>query len=153
MNKLFILVFFCCTLQSLAQQQEYFNFTDTVFKINAIKRIPAMYIGFHGVGVCCGGEAMLDSIAAFLKQYEHIVLELGVYSASLKVDKEDAAYYKSLLIQRGVNADRIIAKGYGYQNHQLYAQKVIKEEFKKSEEAGKKMLYANFRIELKILQQ
>lgn len=97
-----------------------------------------MYADRCHTTVCGDGPEMLDSIAAFLLKNDRILLELGVYATTVKVDTEDGEYFKSLLIKRGIDAERIVVKGYGYHGHELYSRKMIKAAFKKVKKPVKK---------------
>lgn len=167
------MLIFMLSFQCLAQkEQEYFNFIDTTFKVNSIKRISYIYFnctpGRDGSFLTEDSKKNIDSIIEFLSKNKSIVLELGVHYSTVKRDSEHADYFKSLLVHRGIDPSRINSAGYG-SKYPIYPKKTMKEVRKKVKKGLKKaenskewceiyeeldeMNNANTRVELKILQQ
>jgi len=68
-------------------------------------------------------EAILDEAAAELKRYPNLAIEVQAYTDSrgsdalnLKISEDRAQSVRTYLINKGVNADKLSAKGYGEAN-------------------------------------
>jgi len=139
---------------TLAQAQR-FKLTDTVVKVNQIYTTYQIHFNLGKPDVLEQSKITLDSVVTFLKTNKNIKIEIQHHNDSRSsVKRSDnlsqarARTIVDYLISKGVNSDRLVAKGYG--GAKLLIQDAQINKAKTKEE--KEVLHAlNRRIVLKIL--
>ena len=103
---------------SIAQN---FNLTSNQFKVGDVYvSNPKILFDFSKWTIRAESHAHLDSIANFLLKHDSLVIEIGVHTDSrgsdkysIRLDKKRAESIMEYLINKGVDSERISARGYG----------------------------------------
>lgn len=100
--------------------------------------------------------SQLDSIAAFLIKYDSLIIEVGAHldnrasnHSSRRLDQKRAESIVEYLIEKGINSDRLIAKGY-HGSKLLISKEDIKK--MKTPQEKEKAHSINRRVEFKIIE-
>jgi outer membrane protein OmpA-like peptidoglycan-associated protein len=153
-NRLKLFFLFLMHVPVLSSGQT-FSLTDTVFAKKDILRTSKIQFELALTKLRPESKAFLDSIASFLLMHQELVVEIGVhcdsrwsnqYSTCLTCRRAESI--KNYLVEKGVNPELLIAKGY---NDSLLL--VSDEEIAKaSSEEMKEILHSkNHRTEFKII--
>jgi antitoxin component YwqK of YwqJK toxin-antitoxin module len=147
------------TLEQIKTGSSSFNWTDTILRPYS-KKIVNMQYELDGpctVAPCYearDNHFIYDTLIAFLKAHTSIEIEIASYFnrgnnyISDDWSKLKANYMKQLLVEKGINADQIIAVGYGNRNPILSEQEIKK--LPKSEQPHAS--FKNTRIEIIIIE-
>src|SRR5687767_2895563 len=120
MKKGFVLAFTTICIQfSYAQTEKYFELTDTVFEKDMIC-IKDIQFTFDRPMYFPEFQPMIDSLAAFLRYYSNLNVEIGIHTDSRgsteyneRLSQLRAQCVTDSLIARGVLKERLVPKGYG----------------------------------------
>ena len=123
MKRLITYLAFFLTLQINCNGQSFFNFTDSVFEVGQIKRVEIFYDLSGGSPPRTECFPLLDSICDFLKKNINLKIEIGVHTDfrsdsiyNVKVSTMRAHRVEEYLIEKGIDTNRLVYKGYGENN-------------------------------------
>ncbi|MFZ6053272.1 OmpA family protein [Halocola ammonii] len=119
MKKLFLIFILALPFKDLASQS--FDLKSIDFEVGDVYvSCPPIFFHFNKYEILPRSEAILDSIANFLLENENLVLEVGYHTDgrgsehySRRLDQKRAESIVASLVEKGVSADRLVAKGYG----------------------------------------
>ncbi len=145
---LFTLQFFI----SSGQTKKSFNFSDTNFSVGQKHHLQVFYLlgkpDLDSVSILT-----VDSLVHFLNKNTQLSIEIGVHldrvnpKSSTNLSKARAKKVSDLLITKGINPARLIAKGYG-DTQPLISKKRI--ELSQTKEEMEELNSKNRRTEIKI---
>lgn len=98
-----------------------FNLASSDFKIGDLYvPDPKIFFDLADWTIRPESYSQLDSIAAFLKKHNHLIVEIGVHTDSrvsdeygMRLDHKRAESTLEYLMSKGVDSDQVVAKGYG----------------------------------------
>jgi len=106
-------------IQSL-DKRKHFEYTDTSFEVGEVKIQCCIYFGFDGPDLREESFVHLDSVVDFLYYRPELSIEIGSHTDNkgndkynLKLSQFRSQYVVDYLANKGIDAHRITAKGYG----------------------------------------
>lgn len=130
-----------------------FTLTDSVFKSGLYCRTHQILFDFDKFTLRPESYPFLDSLVDFLTEYNNLKIEIGQHGTSdpkfsTKLSERRAEAISDYLISKGINKNRLIARGYGDTNP-IWSEYEIKKA--KIKEEKEKMKQLNKRTEFLIL--
>ena len=103
---------------SIAQN---FNLNNNKFKVGDVYvSNPKILFDLAKWTIIAESHSHLDSIAAFLLSHDSLIIEIGIHTDSrgsdkysMRLDKKRAESIREYLIKKGIDSERLSAKGYG----------------------------------------
>lgn len=98
-----------------------FSLSDTVFKVGDILRSNKIFFDLGKASLRPESKTYLDSMFVFLNKNKGLVIEVGNHTGCLKADYKKLSSYHTMnraesivnyLVEKGINPNRLIAKGY-----------------------------------------
>lgn len=118
MRKALVSLLFLFASFSLFSQT--FSLTDTKFAVGSYYRTYGIRFYLSKADVMPDCFSLLDSISSFIKNNPKLKFEIGVHSdsrgsdlANTNITKARAKSIKNYILSKGIDANRLVAKGYG----------------------------------------
>ena len=155
MNKLFLIFVLVFPISDLLAQN--FDLSSNDFEVGDVYvSCPPIVFQFNKTEILPRSEVILDSIAGFLLENKDLILEVGFHTDgrgsehySRRLDQKRAESIVAYLVERGISADRLIAKGYGGTQPIISNSEIDKMETDSQKEEAHAI---NRRTELKIIE-
>ena len=136
---------------------QQFNLTDTVFRVHDVYNpVNKITYPLNGIDPDTNGFIIIDSVIILMKQHDNVSIEIGVHVATISVDVKlvsqrlDVARAEAVMeymINKGINRNRLTAKGYWMESPLMAKEEINKIQNKKEEiEAHLKNRRTEFKI-------